>query len=459
MDDATISWLIAAAVLVVGAVLLLVVRPRAERDVSQSALAATSTGSMPVLPDAAPDSMATLAAAEAVGDAMIDAGYSVMTVRSALVDIARTNGLPASEVVVFPTALLISARGEGVLRTGAVSSGESRMLLAQVDELQRTVDAARTGVLDPESTIARIRWIREMAPPYGLAARLLGYVLLSVGLALLLGPSWTGIALSAGLGAVVGAVILVGERLPSRYGALLTVAIAFGVSLTVFLLIRSGFGPGILVALIAPLVVLLPGVLLTTAALELSTGQMISGAGRLAAGGMQLVLLSAGIVTASTLAGVSGFEFPDEAQAQALGPIAPWIAVAIFGVGITLHQCAPPRSIPWILLVLYVAYGAQVIGDVFLGGVISAFVGALVVTPVTALVARQPSGPAALVSFTPAFWLLVPGALGLVGVADVLGGDGSGLNTLVATIGTMVAIALGVLAGSVVSNRMQRPAL
>ena len=94
-----------------------------------------------------------------------------------------------------------------------------------------------------------------------------------------------------------------------------------------------------------------------------------------------------------------------------------------------------------------------------LGGVLSAFVGALCVTPVTALVARQPSGPAALVSFTPAFALLVPGALGLVGVADVLGGDATAAASLVATLSTMVAIALGVLAGSSLSNRMRRPAL
>ena len=75
------------------------------------------------------------------------------------------------------------------------------------------------------------------------------------------------------------------------------------------------------------------------------------------------------------------------------------------------------------LLVLYMAYAAQVIGAAFLGGVLSAFVGALVVVPVTALVAQQPRGPAALVSFMPAFWLLVPGALGLVGVTDLLYGD------------------------------------
>jgi uncharacterized membrane protein YjjB (DUF3815 family) len=203
--------------------------------------------------------------------------------------------------------------------------------------------------------------------------------------------------------------------------------------------------------------VLLPGTLLTTAVLELSTGQIISGAGRLAAGGMQLVLLGAGILTASALVGVPVFDFAE--QPEVLGPIAPWIAVAVFGVGIAVHQCAPRRSLPWILLVLYITYSAQVIGNIFVGGVISAFVGALVVTPVTALVARQPSGPAALVSFMPAFWLLVPGALGLVGLANVLGGDVGGTNSLIATIFTMVAIALGVLAGSVVSTRMQRPAL
>ena len=60
-------------------------------------------------------------------------------------------------------------------------------------------------------------------------------------------------------------------------------------------------------------------------------------------------------------------------------------------------------------------------------------------------------------SFTPAFSILVPGALGLVGVADVLGGDAAAADSLVATLSTMVAIALGVLAGSSLSNRMRRP--
>jgi len=452
-----IPILAAIAVLAVAAILLFAMRGRAERDIAISGRSAIITGSLPVRPTDEPDAAAALAAAEAVGSAMIQAGYSVETVQDVLRDIAKVNGLSESEVLVFPNALLVSARGQGQHQTGAVASGDGQLLFSQIDEVQRTVDGARTGVLDPRSTVERIERIRAMSPPYGRVVRVIGYAFLSGALSVLLGASWTGVSLAAGLGLITGAALLVSERLPRRYGALITVGIAFFVALVVFLLLRNGFGSGILSALLAPLVVLLPGALLTTAVLELSTGQMISGAGRLAAGAMQLVLLGAGIVTAGALVGVPDFDFSE--QPELLGPIAPWIAVAVFGVAISVHRCAPRRSLPWILLVLYVAYSAQVLGDLALGGVLSAFVGALVVTPVTALVARQPSGPAALVSFTPAFWLLVPGALGLVGVADVLGGDSTAAASLVATLSTMVAIALGVLAGSTLSNRMRRPAL
>lgn len=452
-----VSTFIAIAVLVAGAIVLLIGRRRAERDIAISARAARITGSMPVSPTDEPDAPSALAAAEAVGSAMTQAGYSVETVQDVLGDIARVNGLPESEVLVFPNALLVSARGQGQHRTGAVTTGDGQLLLSQIDEVQRTVDAARTGVLSPRFIVERIDRIHSMPPTYPPVLRVLGYGLLSAALSVLLGASWTGVALAGALGLGTGAALLLSERVPRRYSALITVAIAFLVAVAVFLLLRAGWGSGILAALLAPLVVLLPGALLTTAVLELSTGQMISGAGRAAAGAMQLILLGAGIVAAGALVGVPDFDF--SAHPDLLGPVAPWIAVAVFGVAVCVHRCAPRRSILWILFVLYMAYAAQVLGDLVLGGVPSAFVGALCATPVAALVARQPSGPAALVSFTPAFSLLVPGALGLVGVADVLGGDVAAFTSLVATLATMVAIALGVLAGSSLSNRMRRPAL
>ncbi|KQZ11341.1 hypothetical protein ASD23_04555 [Agromyces sp. Root1464] len=454
------SWIIAAVVLLASAAVLFAIRrPGVSEEETETGELATRALAPGVLTPGGPAAgttpppAVTLAAMESVGEAMIDAGYSVTTVHAALLDIATVNAAPATEIIVFPTALIVSARGVGDLSTGAVSSGSSKLTLSQIDALNRTVEAARSGAIDPATTRRRIRALRRQPMPYSPVQRVVAYALLSGGLSVLLGASWAGAGAAAVLGVFAGAAQLLSARAPRDYQALVTVAIAFGVSIAVFLLIRAGLDPGVLPALIAPLVTLLPGSLLTTGVIELATGQMMSGGGRLAAGTMQLVLLAVGIVGAAALVGVPRIDFTT--ASLPIGPIAPWIAVAVFGVGIVVYNCGRRDSIVWILLVLYSAYGAQVIGDVFFGGVLSAFVGALVMTPVAVLVARQRTGPPAVVSFLPAFWLLVPGAIGLVGVATILGGDQAGADTLVTTASTMVAIALGILAGSAVTGRLR----
>ena len=109
------------------------------------------------------------------------------------------------------------------------------------------------------------------------------------------------------------------------------------------------------------------------------------------------------------------------------------------------------------ILVLYVAYGAQIIGGLFLGSILSAFFGALVMSPVASFVALRPTGPPVQVSFLPAFWLLVPGALGLVGVTQLLGANRSdSLDVLVSTGTTMIGISFGVLIGLAVGTSFVR---
>ena len=104
-----------------------------------------------------------------------------------------------------------------------------------------------------------------------------------------------------------------------------------------------------------------------------------------------------------------------------IGAIAPWIGVLIFGIGVLLSYSGRPGSLGWMLLVLYVAFAGQVIGGLLFGSSLSAFVGAAVMTPVAVFVATQRTGPPTLVTFLPAFWLLVPGAIALVGVTQVMG--------------------------------------
>ncbi|HET9649201.1 MAG TPA: threonine/serine exporter family protein [Microlunatus sp.] len=403
---------------------------------------AITTTTTTIHPD---DGGETLSLMSEAGEAMIDSGYDVVSVQAAMDDIGRANGLPRAESIALPTAILVSARIRGQVRTAAVATGSQELRLHQVEELDDVITYARRGLIAPREALARIAAIRTLPPPYTTPVQLLGHVLTSAGLAVLLGGSWIGIAVAAVLGAFVGGLLLLGARLPSRYQVLLTVVAAFVVALAVLLLSRTSLELALLPILMAPLVLLLPGALLTTSVIELATGQMVSGAGRLAAGAMQLLLLALGITAAAALVGVPAI---DLTRSQTpLGPLGPWIAVAVFGAGVVLNRCARARSLGWILLVLYVAYGAQVVGNLLLGGVLSAFVGAAAMTPVAAIVARQRTGPPAMVSFTPAFWLLVPGALGLVGVTTILDGDVNGIQTLLTTTSTMVAIALGVLVG------------
>jgi uncharacterized membrane protein YjjB (DUF3815 family) len=182
--------------------------------------------------------------------------------------------------------------------------------------------------------------------------------------------------------------------------------------------------------------------------LELAAGQMVSGASRLVAGSVQLALLAFGILAGVEAVGVPSTHVLGRGGEQ-LGVWAPWIGVVVFACGVTLAHSTPRRSFPALLLVLYSAWIGQLAGNLVLGGYVSAFVGAAVMTPVAYLVARHPPAMPARASFTPGFWLLVPGALGLIGLTELAGdAPAAGANDLIATVSSIFAVALGVLCGT-----------
>jgi uncharacterized membrane protein YjjB (DUF3815 family) len=89
------------------------------------------------------------------------------------------------------------------------------------------------------------------------------------------------------------------------------------------------------------------------------------------------------------------------------------------------------------------------VGNVLLGPALSAFVGALVMTPVATWVSRLPHALPPRASFLPGFWLLVPGALGLIGLTQVAGDAGrAGVQELGNTIASIFSVAVGVLCGT-----------
>lgn len=97
---------------------------------------------------------------------------------------------------------------------------------------------------------------------------------------------------------------------------------------------------------------------------------------------------------------------------------------------------------------LLLAFGAPRLATLFIGSEISGFFGTLVATPLAYLIQLWFKGPPAAVTFLPSFWLLVPGALGLLSVARMMSDGGAGLDGLVTVVFVIASIALGNLVGA-----------
>jgi uncharacterized membrane protein YjjB (DUF3815 family) len=95
-----------------------------------------------------------------------------------------------------------------------------------------------------------------------------------------------------------------------------------------------------------------------------------------------------------------------------------------------------------------VAYGAQLVGAIAIGGELSGFVGAVVVIVVVGLLRRIPAAPPSAVMLMCAYWLLVPGAIGFIGLSQVAEGTDGAANLVVETLVSLVAIALGMVVGA-----------
>lgn len=392
-----------------------------------------------------------------LGEAMIDTGSPIVQVNATLQRVATVNGLPEAAVVTFPTALMVSVPQHDTVQTAVSTAGSRTLRLDQVADVLDLAHAASRGDVRPREGLAALTAIVLSDPVSTTARRALGYVGVAAGLSMVLSGGWADLVVAAALGGVVATLVTATRRVPAVYQGLLVALCAFVVAVPVLLLVRTGWPVGLLAPLVAPLVTFLPGALLTTGVIDLATRQMIAGSARLAAGVMQLVLLALGITAAAGLVGVPAAEVGTASTGQPLGWAGPWLGVLVYAVGVALHNDAHRGALPWITLVLVVAYAGQVVGGVLFGAVVSSFVGALAMTPVAMLAASRRGGPPFLVTFLPGFWVLVPGALGLVGVTSALGrSTDQAIATIVTTGVSMVAISLGVLAGLALGRGVQR---
>ena len=343
-----------------------------------------------------------------MGVAMTLGGEAVHLIQDRLHRLGTAEGVKHLEIAVLPTTLLVEIGEASTARVQLGVRGEHAVpRLDQVSEIYSLADSIERNEVTPSDGLVGLDVILAARPSRGPITRIVGYGVLSIGFSLLLQPSWGGLVVAFVLGLLVG--LLTTWRL-ATLRTLMPILASFLVATIVFLAadpLQAEPDPRTHPATCRRS----SQVPLDDGNGRLAAGQVISGSSRLVQGMVDLGLMAFGIVAAAELVGSPAAHLLDR-PFDRLGPWAPWIGLVILTLGQYLHNCAPRRTLLPILVVLIFAYAGQLAGAALFGADVSGFFGALAMTPVVFWMSETAWGPPSMVTFLPAFWLLVPGAAG-----------------------------------------------
>ncbi|MGY6555812.1 MAG: threonine/serine ThrE exporter family protein [Wenzhouxiangella sp.] len=381
-----------------------------------------------------------------LGRALLHVGSPAHRLEAAMQIMATRLGLTA-EFFSTPTALIVSLGDGEKQRTFLARSEPGSTDLAKLADLTQVMEELASGKLEPEQADERVRAIDQAPPVYGYWLQLLGFITLSAGIAPLIGGGWRETLLAMILGTLTGIIVLWLKNHLERS----RLAAPMAATIITFLgVLWCGFDPAtaLVPAVIASIIALVPGMDLTTAARELATGHLVSGSSRLAFAITVFALLALGLI----LGGLAGQSLVGTVGLTTASPGPFWLpglGVLLAALGLMLLNQAYLRDWVWILLACLVAYAGARLGLAVQAPVVGAFVGALAVGLAGNLFSALSGRPGSIMHL-PGLILLVPGSIGLRGLATLVSGDVvTGLETA-ATAG-MIAVALttGIILASV----------
>jgi uncharacterized membrane protein YjjP (DUF1212 family)/uncharacterized membrane protein YjjB (DUF3815 family) len=394
-----------------------------------------------------------------LGPAYLGCGEQTANIEALLRRIALAYGMREARVVAFPTGIFITLHDGQGERTTLAEGPTRAMRLDQIGAIYALGERAQRGELAPRVGLQELAEILLRRERFGRTGQVLGHTIMAAGVGMLLQPTLISVAVAAVLGLIVGLVKALIKG-PSVAALPMPVFVAALVSFLVFYAQREGLPVEPIHALIPPLLTYLPGGTLTLGMVELAYGDMVSGASRLITGLVQLILLAFGLAAGAAVLGAKPDDLVQSVYPAVQLAWTPWVAVLLFGIGVFMHFSAPRDSLPWLLLVLLAASGSQRLAAATFGGEISGFFGMLVATPLAYLIQIQFKGPPAMVTFLPGFWIVVPGALGLLSVTQMLSDRAAGIEGMATVVFVVTSVALGTLVGAslyrLASERLRR---
>jgi len=377
-------------------------------------------------------------------------GTAAPRLESAIDQLSARLGLSA-QIWSSPTALILSFSDE---RSDANSLAEftqvMRLSPGDIDlrhlvEVNEIADDVIAGKLNIDEGFHLLHTIRDRIGRRGRILEVVCYGLVSGALAALLHSGWPDVAAAGAIGLVVGAMATISENRPRLRNALEAICALAATFLAT--LISLYVTPLTLKSVVlASLIVLLPGMSLTTAARELSTQHLVSGTARFAGAVTTLVKLAFGTIVANEVCKALQLVPPTSAHAS-VPSWAEWVALLAACYSFAVLFRAARRDFALVMASAALGYLITNYGGRSFTPEFGVFLAGLIMGALSNLYASRTSRPGALVR-EPGIILLVPGSVGYLSLSLIAERDVFlGINTAVSVTAILACLVAGLLFG------------
>jgi uncharacterized membrane protein YjjP (DUF1212 family) len=376
-------------------------------------------------------------------------GYSAPHIEDALTAVCARLGI-RGEFFATPTAIfatLESPEYEDTFLIRVAPGGINLDKLSRLDRLTHDVADGRVPVPDASRQIDEIR---ATPPRYRGKARVVAAVVASACSARFFGGGWREVVACGVIGCVTGLLELIGRR--DRRFALHEPVSAFLAGLIACMAAAWMPPISLFIATCGGLIILLPGLTVTTAISELATQHLASGTSRMMSALILFLTMGFGLAVGLKV-GLVSFAPPLEATSVPLPTWTLFVALLLAPIAFLVRFQANPRDTLSIVVICALAFGCARLGSQTLGISNGAFAGALAVGVASGLHSRWRNRPA-LVTSTVGIIMLVPGSVGFRSITNIIARDPiAGIQTAIAMIVTAVAIVTGLLLARVIVPR------
>jgi uncharacterized membrane protein YjjP (DUF1212 family) len=385
-------------------------------------------------------------------------GTTAPRLETAIARSAQRLGLSA-EVWSSPTAIIVSFADLGQGDDGVAQVTQVMRLppgdvnLARLCEADRIADAVIDGQMELREGFHLLRKLGAPETSHAALGVIASYGLCAATVVgLLLHSAWPDLITAGFIGVIIGWITVASGSRPrlatasDAISAMVATAIAIVVSAyLVPLAVKS--------VILGSLIVLMPGMALTTAVREISSQHLVAGVARMGGAIATLLKLTFGTVAASQLCEAFGIVSRDYALAPLPG-WADWPMLAIGAFSFAILFRAARRD--WLVvmgavIVGYLAtrWGGSISGSLP-GAPFGVFVGGLLLGSLSNVYARYAKQPGAVVR-EPGIILLVPGSVSFRSVSYLLDHDASlGMDTGLLGVTLLVSLVAGLLFGDLI---------